>query len=457
MQRRAAAQASDTVALSRLGVVAGSARDQWSALARAFATAAADGLSLVADPGATYRHDGPLTLDGVSFDGQGCRFVALSDGPQVLRCLGSGWRVANVTLLGAATARSSENDRNGVWVGDEGAHSASDFVLENVTVDAVAPGRGVATAGIMLSNARRGRLIAPVVRRSLADGIHLTAGTRDIAIERALVEDSGDDSIAVVSYRSQQRICRNIHVRDATSRRSAARGFAVVGGLDVTFERVTAESSAAAGVYLYGEESFDTYGTARASVSDAVLRDCVTGRGLPSGFSNGAVIIGGRAGADRIDGELVPRGASACRIVNATIRGGGFSCSAAISTHEFALKPRITGGRIVGPPATRGGVSTSGIEIGGADVIVEDVAMTDIAGLAIVVLPSASGDARVTGVTVDGSRRRPGPISSFIYAENAPRLRQIVVSKSRFGRGPGRLSISLLPPGRLRLEENKAD
>lgn len=455
---RAAPEVKRCISLSALGVVASRASDQWSALSRAFATAAADGLTLIGDASAVYRHDGLLTLDGVSFDGQGCAFLALSEGPQALRCLGSGWRVSNLRLIGAATRRSDRNDCNGLWVGQEGGPSANDFILENIVIDSIAPGRGVATAGIMFTDAHRGRLIAPVVRRSLADGIHVTAGSTNLSIERALVEDSGDDAIAVVSYRSQGRLCRNIRVTDAVSRRSAARGIAIVGGSDVLCERPRVERSAAAGIYLYGEGSFDTYGTARVQVTDPVLVDCVTGRGLAPGFRNAAIVLGGREGNDEIGGETIPRGASGCVIRNASVTGAGDACTAAISMHQYAIAPRIMGGQIdgtrIGAAPARDAAVTGGIEIGGRDVLVEGVEMRDIAGIAIALLAQASGNCMVRHVTVNGSSRRPGPIDSFIYAEHAPALRHLTIRDSSFAAGPARLSISLLPPDRLQFSGN---
>lgn len=454
MERDARARASKNVPtpLSHFGVDRFAVRDQTAALSRAFKAAAADGLSLVGDPDATYRHDGRLTLSGVSFDGQGCTLLALSDGPQVLQCRGSGWRLANLRVLGGATRRSSDNAGNGVWIGGDEPDAATDFVVENVTVDGAAPGRGVATAGIMVSNAHVGRLLGVTVRRSLADGIHVTAGSSRLTIERVLIEDSGDDAVAVVSYRRQRSLCRDIRISDVVSRRSGARGLAVVGGVDVRAERLRVERSAAAGIYLFGEEAFDTYGTARCRVADAVLTGCVTGHGLAAGFRNAAVLIGGREGLDQVAGATLPRGASDCEIVGVTVAGAGAGCSAAISTGMFALRPRIAGGHVLGNAAT--GPAVTGMEIGGSDVVVNDVEMTNLSGLALVVLPTASGTCRVSRIKVDGSSRVTGPIQSYLYAEPAPALRQLVVSNSRFAGGPPRLSISLLPPGRLRLEHN---
>lgn len=453
--RAAAGPARPVRPLSAFGIAPSSPTDQWQKLTRAFADAHADGLSLVADPHAQYRHDGPLTLDGVSFEGQGCSFTALSDGPQVLRCLGDGWRIANLSMLGAATVRNNSNLFNGIWVGDEGPHSAADFVLENVSVGAVAPGRGVATAGIMFSNAHRGRILGPSVRNSLADGIHITGGSSDLAFERALVEDSGDDGFAVVSYRAQKWICSAIHLAGGISRRSAARGFSVVGGHDVTYRNVRVEASSAAGIYLYGEGGFDTFGVANCTVTDAVVKDCVTGLHLPPGFSNAAIIVGGRDGSDRIDGLTLPRGSADCVIRNAVVEGGGAACTAAISLHQYAIRSHVVGARIRGTGRRLGGLATNGIEIRGQDARIENAQMTDVPGIAILVGTTASGACSVVAPHVDGSSLRGGPIDSFIYAEGAPALRRLEVRDGVFARGPRRLSTSLLPDERITLAGNR--
>ena len=448
------AMAPAPVPLSHYGVDRFAIRDQTAGLRGAFEAAAHDGHSLTGDPDAVYRHDGRLLLQGVSFDGQGCTLMPLSDGPQVLQCRGAGWRLANLRVLGAATRRSSDNGLNGVWIGGDEPEAAADFIVDNIRIDGVGPTHGIGTAGIMFSHARNGRLSRATVRASHADGIHITAGSHHLLVEQALVEDSGDDSFAVVSYREQGAICHDIRIRDGVSRRSAARGMAVVGGEDITFERVSVQQSSAAGVYLYSESSFDTYGVARVQVIDAALTGCVTGVGLPDGFSNAAIIVGGREGADPIRGETLLRGATDCRIVRGAVAGAGAACTAAISTHAFAIRPRIDGTTIHGEPSPSRGHNPAGIEIGGRDVAISNVAMTGVAGLAMIVLPTAAGDCQVERVTVAGSSLVPGPIASYVYTQAAPALRHLSISDCSFAGGPGQVTSGALAPGRLVMSRN---
>lgn len=442
-----------TRTLSSLGVDRFSNRDQWTRLDQAFRAAHEQGFDLLGDPDAYYRHDGPLSLQGVSFDGQGCTLGALADARQVLRCIGRDFRIANLRLLGAARARTSDDWDDGLWIGDEG-NQATDFVIENVTVDAVAPGRGVAAAGFMFNNAHRGRIIRPIVRHSFADGIHVTNGSTNLTFERPLAENTGDDGFAVVSYVRQRQVCRNIHAVDGISRDSAARGFTVVGGTDVVYERPLIERAAAAGVYLYGEEAFNTFGVARCQVIAPVIRGCVTGRGLPAGFDQGAITIGGRAGQDLVGSETLPRAAVDCTVTDPVIDTVGRACRAAVMLHEFAVRPRIAGARLRTITSNNPDLRPNGFDIGGRDAVIDRPQLTDIAGLAFVLTRTASGTATVTAPVVSGSRLRGGPVDSAIYAENAPGLRRFSISGGRFTKGSTRLVISLLPADKLRLADN---
>jgi hypothetical protein len=118
--------------LSHFGIDRFSKKDQWTQLKIAFLAAHEERFDLFADADANYRHDGPLKLDGVSLNGQGCTFTALSDGPQVLVCLGDGWRLANLRLLGAARARTANPGSIGILIGDGKANPATQFTIENV-------------------------------------------------------------------------------------------------------------------------------------------------------------------------------------------------------------------------------------------------------------------------------------------------------------------------------------
>lgn len=442
--------------LSRMGVDRFSGRDQWRTLLAAFQAASAEGFDLLGDPDANYRHDGALELNGVSFDGRGATFTAMSDGPQAMRLTGSGWRLANLTTLGSATRRSSEDSECGIWVGSLPTPTAN-FLIENVVVGAAAPGRGFACAGFMFNNATQGDIRNIFVAGTRADGIHVTNGSSDLNFIEPSSRSTGDDGFAVVSYRRQGALCRRVRVSGGQSHDAGGRGFAVVGGTDIVYERPFVSRSAAAGLYLYGEGSYDTYGVLNCHVLDAQLQDCVTGSGLPPGYRNAAIILGGRGGSDTVGGQVVGRGVAGCTVRNPSVVGSGAACSAGISTHEYAVAPVISGARLSRLVSPRGRNHPNGIEIGGRDVTFDEVDMQEIGGIPIVGLPTASGRCVLRSPRVNGGRIGGGAIDSHIYFEAAPHLAEMVVEGGEFARGPRRLAISRLAPGRLRLARNLLD
>jgi hypothetical protein len=448
------------VPLSRFGVQAGVGRDQWKQLAAAFAAAHRDGLSLIAEPGARYLHDGPLSLDGVSFDGRGCGLVALSDGPQVLRCVGTGWRLANVALIGAATRRSSENDTCGLQVGDHAEHPATDFTIENVVVGG-ADGRGFAGAGAMFDRASRGRISGLTVRDTLADGIHVTNGSEDLAFARTLSERNGDDGFAVVSYVRQGRPCARIRLTGGVARETLARGFTVVGGRDVTFERIVAERCAAAGLYLFGEEAFDTYGVAGCRVAGAKVVGCVTGRGQAGDFTQSAVLLGGRPGSDRVGGATLSRGVADCTLADVEVVGGGAHCWAGLVVGEHAQGIRVERPVLRQLSGGKRDHEMSGIEIGGRDVTVAQPRLSDVEGIPFVVLTSASGRTVIDRPVVAGARTKRSAtevFNTFCYVDAAAGAQEVVIRGGTFSRGPGRVVTNLLPDkARLKTSGNRLD
>lgn len=443
--------------LSRMGVDRFASRDQWQVLRRAFEAAAHDGFALQGDPDARYRHDGALTLAGVSFDGQGAHLVSLSDGPQVLRCIGQGWRLANLTLLGAATGRDPDNQKNGLLIGDHDQAPASDFTIEDVLVSGVGPGRGFAGAGIMFNNAHHGRILRARVQDSKADGFHVTNRSSDLSFLAPSSERTGDDGFAVVSYRSQHQPCHGIRVQNGTVLAPVGRGFSVVGGRDVRYENCRIERSAAAGVYFYGENDYDTFGVADCHLIAAQLRNCVTGIGMPPGFAHAAIMMGGREGSDTPPGGSLTRGATGCRIVQARIQGAGQGCFAGIALNQYAVGSRIDAADIRELLALRRDRQPNGIEIGGRDTVVTAPQMNGIAGTPIIVARSAAGTCMIDRAHVRRGRMTPSPTDSFntnCYVDDAPALTSMTLSNSRFEQGPKRLTTNLLRRGKLRLTNN---
>jgi hypothetical protein len=143
--------------------------------------------------------------------------------------------------------------------------------------------------GIMLLRAD-GFLIADnTVERTLADGIHITSGSRNGRILRNTVRETGDDMIAVVSYagtgaaalgtvaqlkanwttRVDQKLNRNILIAGNTvGGQYWGRGITVVGGRAVTIRNNQLDNiPVGAAILLAREANYETFG-----VNDVLVR-----------------------------------------------------------------------------------------------------------------------------------------------------------------------------------------
>jgi parallel beta-helix repeat protein len=136
---------------------------------------------------------------------------------------------------------------------------------------------GGAAAGIYISGARNFRVDGNTVRNTLADGIHATDGSRFGVIANNVVRSTGDDHIAVVSYRYQHLASDILITNNDVGDGPWGRGIAVVGGRNITISNNAIRNVAhAAGVYLAREANYNTYGTSNVVVQQNVIEHIQT-------------------------------------------------------------------------------------------------------------------------------------------------------------------------------------
>jgi parallel beta-helix repeat protein len=144
-------------------------------------------------------------------------------------------------------------------------------------------------AGILVSQASDFTVADNTVRRSLADGIHITGGSRNGRVINNTVRETGDDMIAVVSYLGkgwQQRLATDAAARGAVERGESAasnvliegndladnywgRGIAVVGSRGITVRRNRIDHTAmGAGVLVAQEGGWGTPGPRNVAIQD---------------------------------------------------------------------------------------------------------------------------------------------------------------------------------------------
>ena len=176
-------------------------------------------------------------------------------------------------------------------------------IRDNRIVNADGPGtpgaNSASTAGILILHAERFLVTGNTVARSLADGIHITGGSRNGRVLNNVVRETGDDMIAVVSYSDsgsparntatkltkawtanvESRLNRNILISgNRVSGQYYGRGISVVGGQTIAILRNTIENvPVAAAILLAREASYQTFGVENVLVEGNVVRDVQTG------------------------------------------------------------------------------------------------------------------------------------------------------------------------------------
>ncbi|HKX73157.1 MAG TPA: right-handed parallel beta-helix repeat-containing protein [Candidatus Saccharimonadales bacterium] len=148
--------------------------------------------------------------------------------------------------------------------------NCTDYLVAHNTV------YGTAAAGIISFTGSRGTVSANSVHDTLADGIHHTKGSSSITVTGNNLVNTGDDSLAVVSYLADGAICTDISLTGNTVYQANARGIAVVGGENVTISGNTVRTTKSAGIYVSQESSWNTYGVNTVAVVGNTVKDANT-------------------------------------------------------------------------------------------------------------------------------------------------------------------------------------
>ncbi len=260
--------------------------DNSSAIASAIASAKARRVAVYVPAGVCAYGD-VIRLDGVKLVGAGDTSVLYALNPlrESIYMFGSG---PEVSLLKLSGRKASE--RQAAWEATRiTLFGATDFVIDKVTID------GAAAAGIQTAKgANHGRITNNIIRNTLSDSIHMTGRASYITLENNRIENSGDDGIAVVSYRSDGALVHHITARHNIIRNNKwGRHMSVVGGGQVLYENNLLEHNLAgrACLYIAQESSYATYGAHDVTARRNTMRNCggpPTGHGAVMVFSGGA-------------------------------------------------------------------------------------------------------------------------------------------------------------------------
>ena len=257
--------ATTVVSVKQFGAVGDGVTDDSEAIERA-TTEVANGEILVF-PAGTYLQGRSISVRSpdVILWGFGAVVHGTNPDDHALIIRGNRSSVIGFRLTTVQTGRKlGDNQHRVVLLGD------GNQALRNVI-------EGGAAGGIYMSGARHFRVDGNTVRDTLADGIHATDGSQHGIITNNIVRNTGDDLIAVVSYRTEHLASDILITKNDVAGNPWGRGIAVVGGRNITIsDNAIRNVVAAAGVYVAREANYNTFGTFNIVVRQNLLEHIKT-------------------------------------------------------------------------------------------------------------------------------------------------------------------------------------
>lgn len=282
----AVAPTSADVSIAAFGAVCDGRTNNATAIANAITAAKSRGVGAVVPAGVCAYGD-VINLNGVRLIGSGDTSVlyALNTDRAAVFLRGSGAELRSLKLSGVkGTVRVAPWEAARIV-----AMGATQFVIDNVTID------GGTAAGIQTAQAaNNGTISNNRVIGTLADSIHMTDKASYITVTGNRIENSGDDGIAVVSYKSDGGLVNHITARNnVIVNNKWGRQMSVVGGSDVLYENNYMENNTAgyACLYLAQENAWATYGISNVVAQRNSMKNCggvASGHGAVMVFSDGA-------------------------------------------------------------------------------------------------------------------------------------------------------------------------
>lgn len=166
--------------------------------------------------------------------------------------------VRGLTIIGTATSRNGSPNRG---ISIEGC---TNFRIEDNDIS------GVSSIGILVKHTTVGNFDGVItgnrVHDNFADGIGLYGYCKRITISNNIVRDTGDDTIAVLSFGADADYTEDISVVGNVSYHSGSRGIAVAGARNVTVSGNSVRDPKYAGIYVAYDTANGTKGTKNVSV-----------------------------------------------------------------------------------------------------------------------------------------------------------------------------------------------
>ena len=255
--------AGNRVDVRDFGAAGNGLADDTGAIHRAIA-AAGDG-GTVYFPAGSYRHDDVIIVGkrNMVLTGADATLLAATPERSAIMLSGDGSTVERLAITSIEPGpRGKSDEESGLVVSGKGN-----------TVVGIALSKSK-SAGILLAGARDATIACNRVWDTMSDGIHSTDGTARSLVAHNFVRNSGDDGIAVVSYRGRGAVSgmriednRVEHVR-------WGRGISVIGSTQAQIRRNHISGIAmAAGIIVAREGSYDTPGASDVLIEGNTVED----------------------------------------------------------------------------------------------------------------------------------------------------------------------------------------
>ena len=283
--------------VTEFGAVPDDERDATAAIQRALDALQPDEW-LVFPPG-RYVHSTRLRVQvrGAKLFGRGAQLHATNPADMAVMLMADGASIYGFTLTAITEKRGNKPYEARIAIhprsNDAPMLRGNEVRGNRIVADAARDPRAAnsaTTTGIFVYRARDFLVAENYVERSLADGIHITAGSAYGRVVRNTVRETGDDMIAMVSYLGRReesaaqiaadlaaradRVVHDIVVEgNDLSGQYWGRGISLVGarGITVRGNRVS-DTTTAAAIYIAREANYRTAGVQDALIEDNEIR-----------------------------------------------------------------------------------------------------------------------------------------------------------------------------------------
>lgn len=126
------------------------------------------------------------------------------------------------------------------------------FLIEDVEINRTN------ASGIIIYRSKNGTIRNNIIKNTLADGIHITDNSENINIYNNTLYNTGDDSIATVSYQKDSGQCKNIFINSNKIEKSNSRGIANIGSKNVMIVNNIIEETSSSGIIVANDSSYNT-------------------------------------------------------------------------------------------------------------------------------------------------------------------------------------------------------